>query len=66
MRATTVLSQPRASRTPVAPLRAQPGVLHGVVGLGLRPEQAVRDRPQVGAVLLELHCHILGLGCVPQ
>ena len=37
----------------VGAARAQPGVLHRVLGLRVRPEQAHRDRAQVRAGLLE-------------
>ena len=54
-RATTVVSQPPRFSTPsrVGAAEAQPRLLHGVVGLADRAEHAVRDRAQVGPVLLE-------------
>ncbi len=54
-RATTVVSQPPRFSTSLASDAAQPqpGVLHGVVGLGERAEHPVGHRPQPRPVLLE-------------
>ena len=56
MRVTTVVSQ--AARFSISSgagaLQPQPGLLHGVVGLGERAEHPVADRPQTIAVLFEL------------
>jgi hypothetical protein len=49
--------QPRShvdDRARVAAAEAQPGLLHGVLGLGDRAEHAVGDRGQVRAQVLEL------------
>ncbi len=40
-------------RARVGARELEPRLLHGVVGLGGRAEHAVRDQPEVGAVLLE-------------
>jgi hypothetical protein len=48
--------QPAAQIVDVADVGAvhpQPRILHGVVGLGQRPQHAVGDRPQMRTVLLE-------------
>ena len=56
MRVTTVVSH--AARFSIssgaARLQPQPGLLHGVVGLGDRAEHPVADGPQADAVLFEL------------
>ena len=56
MRVTTVVNH--AARfsisSVVGPLQPQPGLLHGVVGLGHRAEHPVADGPQSGALLFEL------------
>ena len=55
MRATTVVNQPReiADVADVGAVHPQPRFLHGVVGLGQRPQHAVGDRPQMRTVLFE-------------
>ena len=57
--------QPAAEVLHLAGIRAgqpQPGVLHRVVGVGHRAEQAVGHRPQVIAVLLEGGCQPVAVG----
>ena len=49
-------------RRGIGPARAEPGVLHGVLGLDLRAEHAVRDAAQVGAMLLEALGEPVGVG----
>ncbi len=57
----------RAEHVEADAAEAEPGFLHGVVGLGERAEHAVGHPAQVAAVLLETfrqqvafgHCHIL-------
>jgi hypothetical protein len=49
-----------ADRRQVAALQPEPGLLDGVLGLGERPEQAVRDAGQPGPQLLEQSRGVLG------
>ena len=54
--------QPRAHVLDLARVGArcaQPGLLHGVVGLADRSEHAIGDGAQVGAVCLELGCQLV-------